>query len=561
MTTSSLQYKSGQGCTLAWSLLLPLAYLLVVGRFGWSHADDGFILGYVWRLVNGEIPYRDFIYVRPPGSIYLHAMWFRLVPDNWVNFTGRAVYCLELMAASMVAAWALTQSAETPEFVKKNWRAFGGVAFVVSASTLIPFPWHTVDGIFFASLAGALILASRQSSSATKWKCLLGGCLLVMAALCKQSFYPWPIMLIALLAWDKEWGKVLWVAVGIAFASVVTFALMVSHGIWAPFSVQTTGNLALSDAFVAGVYPYIKSFFVIGLPTLFAIGATRFLAFKLKVEWSKGADAMVLALTTSCVWILLYRKFGTPGQAFINLWLDQTLWCIAAMWCLMAVLKGERPLQLVAWLLLAWCASISWGLMTPALFSLPSIVGAWLFFYASTSEKVSIASSVREKRFIVICASFLVCLALLRGATLEDWTYRLTCSASTVAPFYSGVMTSEENCQKLADMTEIVNLLPSKRIVFLPAFTTAYLQFGLKNPLPIDLPTVTEMAGSADRVMDVYRKDVEYVLIEKSKDHIFKEKNEKARFFVPLILEATENFEKISSTKYFDVFKNPNFKP
>lgn len=560
MTIGEQMPTPGWVRTLAWLLLLPLAYLVLIGRYGWTHADDGFILGYVWRLMNGEVPYRDFIYVRPPGSVYLHALWVGLVPDNWVYFTGRAVYCFEIMTASMVAAWTLGRAEEAPIFIKTNWRAFGGFAFVISAATLNPFPWHTVDGIFLAALAGALILSPSRTSPVTWWKCLLGGCLLVMAALCKQSFYPWPIMLVALLAWGKFYGKAAWVFAGIVLAGATTFALMASQGMWEPFRFQTTGNLALSDAFVAGFYPYFKSLFVIGLPAVLLIVVTRAAARKLNVAWSSGVDGLVLALTAAGVWIALYVKYGTPSQVFINLWLDQVVWCMAAVWCLMAGLRGARPVVLMAWLSLAWCASISWGMMTPALFSLPSVAGAWLLLFGPNSNSDT-QSTTWPKRLMSIVAIFWIGLALLRGATLEDWPKRLTCQVSSVAPFYAGVRTSKANCEKLADMDRIVRSLPSNRIVFLPAFTTAYMQFGLKNPLPIDLPTVTEMAGAADKVMAIFRRDAEYVLIEKSKDHIFEETDEKARFFVPLIREATAHFEKIEASRHFDVYKNPGFKP
>lgn len=126
--------------TLAWCLLLPLAYVLTIGRLGWSHSDDGFILGYAWRVFQGELVYRDFIYVRPPGSVYLHALWFWLVPRDWVFLTGRAAYCLQIMVYSMVAAHSLAASPQAPAYVKRHWRRFAAVAFVMSACMLTPFP-------------------------------------------------------------------------------------------------------------------------------------------------------------------------------------------------------------------------------------------------------------------------------------------------------------------------------------------------------------------------------------------------------------------------------------
>src|SRR5437868_2870087 len=47
---------------LGWVAVLagaPLAYFWLIGRYGWSDTDDGFVLASGWRVHLGQTPYRD----------------------------------------------------------------------------------------------------------------------------------------------------------------------------------------------------------------------------------------------------------------------------------------------------------------------------------------------------------------------------------------------------------------------------------------------------------------------------------------------------------------------
>src|SRR5918912_610006 len=45
---------------------------LLFSSLGFNPTDDGFILAYSRRLLDGQVPHRDFISIRPVGSSYLH---------------------------------------------------------------------------------------------------------------------------------------------------------------------------------------------------------------------------------------------------------------------------------------------------------------------------------------------------------------------------------------------------------------------------------------------------------------------------------------------------------
>ena len=63
--------------------LITLSTLFVsmfLARFGFEDSDTGFIVGLGWRTLNGEIPYLDYSYVRPPISI-MHSYFLMLIFD------------------------------------------------------------------------------------------------------------------------------------------------------------------------------------------------------------------------------------------------------------------------------------------------------------------------------------------------------------------------------------------------------------------------------------------------------------------------------------------------
>ncbi len=68
-----------------------LAYAIFFSTHGAPNSDDGFILSLAYRISQGEIPHKDFIYVRPAGSLYLHSIWFAL-PQGWAYFAARLSY-------------------------------------------------------------------------------------------------------------------------------------------------------------------------------------------------------------------------------------------------------------------------------------------------------------------------------------------------------------------------------------------------------------------------------------------------------------------------------------
>lgn len=80
--------------------LMAVLYFLAYGFHGMSDTDQGFISALSYRVVQGEIPYVDFIYIRPPLSLYLHAFIQSFIPASLEILGERFIFYL-FMALSV----------------------------------------------------------------------------------------------------------------------------------------------------------------------------------------------------------------------------------------------------------------------------------------------------------------------------------------------------------------------------------------------------------------------------------------------------------------------------
>ncbi len=116
-------------------ILIPLA--LAVASFAvfflyWDmgiNDDEGYLLGGVLRILDGQVPYRDFHHTYAPGRFYLIAALFRLVGEDLLVV--RALWLVMRVAIVLLAYFAARP------FVSRT----GAVAVAVMM-IVVPGPWH-----------------------------------------------------------------------------------------------------------------------------------------------------------------------------------------------------------------------------------------------------------------------------------------------------------------------------------------------------------------------------------------------------------------------------------
>lgn len=170
-----------EGNILAFFIIIFSSSFLVI-FFGYDQTDHEFINSLAYRISLGELPYKDFDYVRPPLSIYLHSLSFIFFPDNAV-LLGRIIYFLQMLLIAIISSVILSKInyLSKPKFI-----SFTLISFLLSLHNFPAMPWHTVDGLLFLILGAYFLIDGIKTNKITYF--ILAGICCSLAALTKQNF-------------------------------------------------------------------------------------------------------------------------------------------------------------------------------------------------------------------------------------------------------------------------------------------------------------------------------------------------------------------------------------
>ncbi len=533
-----------------WPLLFltPILFCLVFAFYGWSQGDDGFILGYSWRLFNGEEPYRDFIYVRPPLSPLLHSFYFYILPDQYIYLASRIFVVLQLYIYSLLAAKLLFAVSPVDDHEWQQWLQWGCLGFFVSATAFTPMPWHTIDGVLFAVLSFYWLTKPLRVST------ILSALFLLLALLTKQSFYPLlPLFPLLLLLQRRYQSAGIWLSTFVIAGSAL-YVFPSTATMLARFHELTIGISAPNDAIQAGVFAYLES--PLRLIALTVIFTTVFFFFARKRQRSPQMLHYFLILLSVALALSVYLQIKGDG------WLSQRRTGLMHALLIMNVIamihfwqqqQKELAVRLCALTAIAWCASISWGFQTPVLFSTPLIVGAYT--YCLQQSVLTPATTLLLRRWVI---ALLVALALViawqpYGDRNRD---ELSCHLGTVSPKLFGIKSHAEACRKLDEAKRLAEQL-DQATAFLPAFDLAYFLFDRHNPLPLDWPMVAEIGNANAQTLKALTDKTRFVVIDRAALARNDEIGSDNRFYVPMVTLVQQTWKKTHSGNYYDVYQNP----
>ena len=492
----------------AWIAGAAGLYTLVYGRHGYSGADEGFITGLGWRVLQGEVPYRDFIYVRPPVSPLLHAVPLLLAAGGPVVLIQRLLCYAALAAAAWAAVSALGREFRLDGAEAPGPLLLATVGLVVSVQSFPPMPWHTVDGVLLGALGIAALARARGAGGQ-----ILGTLAVALAAGTKQSFAP---LVVLALGWLAVSGGRRALAVGVATLVALAgtaCALLAAAGALAPALEQTTGQLGAGSLLNSGLLSQLR-----GLGLAAGPGIVLWAAADRGARWlglrSPGRAALpwflMLALYAGIVAVEAGReRFGAPPWNHPALLLVVTL---------AGVLYDARDPLRARWLLglsaaLAWCASLSWGYQTPALFATPLVFG--VLHYA----RRWLGTAPRPLALGLLAAALVAQAVAYRHPYREAPRAELTADLGAVFPELAGIRTSEEG---LARWIELVELREShaRAFVVLPARPAAHWLLGERSPLAVDWAIDAETAGRTAELLAQLERAGAVALIERDSPFI-----------------------------------------
>lgn len=500
---------------LIFSCLLACIYFFNFGAYGFHPTDYGLILANSWRIFDGgQVPYRDFTYLRTPFSIYLHTLWF-LFPEEWIYKASRFGYYLQMaLSGALLLLWAY----KSKTFERSIRPLVLYTAFLaIALHNFPPMVWYTVDGIFFGSLGltswlFSISVLSRKSS--LYWR-ILASIFFVLAGLAKQPFailtglfagYAILELVFCLLSKIKP-------SQGFRFFAYKRFCasflpgLMIcllygtylwSQGAFLSFWHQVTGRIKFNDFLITGFKNYLdfpKNW------VFFAGIATAILSrVVLRMEKSRFYMGRILniCLASLCLW------------PFVNLQSNQ-LWALGRLVFLFTlglflgkilykkrVLHKERAISkgilFIGLLCIAWCTGISWGYQTPIL----GLALVALLFHDSIPK---------DRKFLFDCVPYIL-LSIFVVAKLwvinENHPYRdlpqkeLVANLGEIYPRFGKLYTNQYTYLRFKELKRLINIHAIKKNLPFTVLTDYPLIHFLSNkqsPFRLDWYSHPEIKG------------------------------------------------------------------
>ena len=537
----------------AWlaALAIPLAYLFLYTPYGMDSTDFGYFYGYAWRVLQGQIPYRDFHYIKPALPLLWHAFWLGASPPGWEILAVKAGFLATLLLSSWLSALYLAKIFNL-ENLKLPLPLLASAGFVFSIHSFPHMPWHTADGVLFSSAALCL--------STYGWPAL-SGAMAACAMLCKQSFLLLPLGIALLwLSSFRQPKKCLAFAAGCAAVLALFCAWIWRSGAWEPFRAMTTGQLDIREALDAGIWIYLRQNWLLPLLAFLPWLCLALLKRRTPRFLLPGWIYLALLLAWHLHMVFSSREWVGYGLSWPTFFL--CLGAVCALFPRAFLLPAAAPalrgkplgasVALCAILLAAWSTAISGGYKIPAMMATPSVFCFWLVHWR-------LGGAIRPLAWGTLACG----LAMFWAAWQYPYVFPvrplaradLVHDAGQIYPQASGVMVDKEMLEKLAEL-KALRAKYGPRYKTLPGFTLSYFLNGDKPVFPSDWLIDWEIHGEVDKLYKKLCDEDLTVFMERDQMDAVKADNyERAGYGVPQLVR--KNWRVAEETPHFVVFRRP----
>lgn len=533
---------------LTWlaAIAVPVFYLLAYTPYGMDTTDFGYFYAYAWRILQGQMPYADFFYIKPAFPLYWHAFWLWLTPQDWQILAGKAGFCLSLLTASWCGSLFLNRLFD---FSRLGLSAplLASCGFVFAIHSFPHMPWHTADGVLFCSIALLAAAGGRPVAA---------GIAAAAAVLCKQSFLLVPLsVFLFLLLSRRPWRRF---ALALA-VSLGAWGLWLWHnGAWSDFRAMTTGQLAIAEAVDAGILIYLRQNWLIPLAALLPLAIFRLLRGK-PPSWLAPAYCYICLL---CLWYVCnvfaqktWIGFGASWPTlFMLLGGAAIIWrrfFLAPFLC-----HGQNQLAaaagLAAALVAAWSAAISGGYKIPAFFAAPLLFAFFIWHGRFFGNVRKLAWLTLTCGLIMFGAGYQYPYVFpVRPLARADLAY----DAGQIYPQASGVLVDLDMLERLKELKHLRAKYGSNYKT-LPGFSFAYYLNGDYPVIASDWLIDWEINGEIDKLYNELADKNVTVFMERDQLHAERaDAYARAGYGVPQ--RVRKNWRIVEETPHFVVFQRP----
>src|SRR3712207_1194794 len=354
--------------SVAFLLIVPLLAHLLFSWRGFAPVDDGFTLAYSSRILEGQVPHRDFIIIRPFVSPLLHTP-FVLFGGDYTYWVSRFFVWFQFACISWAWVSIINRAFNNP-FNNLTKLFIATISFAASVHYFVLTAWHTVDGLFLASI-GVWILLTQEH---TRWR-VIGYLLIAAAYLCKQSFLLMAPFAVLLLGDWRE--KKYWLTITLPAAGYCAYLL--ATGSLPEAILQLTAQKGIVST---GVGSYLNYGTLLGLLagycSMFLLSTDAILLVRARKVARYAGASILVAIPAIFLSVGLYRgSLATVSFGAFGMLLGAVMYCVST-----GALRVEHKLSAVSIaLLLAWSASLSVGYNFPTLMLGPlfAILAAFVY--------------------------------------------------------------------------------------------------------------------------------------------------------------------------------------
>lgn len=522
-------------------------YFFLYAPIGYDDADNGYTLGLSWRILNGEISYRDFILVRPPLSPFFHALPLYFINDNYQIIFDRFLFYLLIAASSLFATFSISKLFDFKN-LNLNPYLLATVGFVFSVHNFPPMAWHTVDGVFFASI-GIFILVNYYSLPCISF----GIIFLFLSALCKQPYYMMPFAgILYIIIIYKNWVKTIIALITFLFCSVLFFLVLNKFGILKNFAILTSGSTSLRDLFMIGFVNYFKiNILYLLIPFALWIVARIFQNNKYKVYRLSVIPyffiSISLFLPLSIFLLSVFIK-NDPDNIYFNDIVANMLFCSTITYFLLSTTIEKNRITLIFLTILSWCSSISWGHQSPSFFSVPLIFG----FLMISIKYFDVKNISRLVTYMLVLGTITYYCAMQKpyGNPVKK---NITYSLSDIFPKLNNILVSKETYEKYHEFSILVKKY-GINFKTLPGMPLSNYLTNTKSPINIDWVFNAETGTYNNQIISILQQKKTIIFLEK-KPLFISVTNSTDKYNSLVTYYIKTNWKKIDSTNYFDIYK------
>ena len=508
--------------------------------------DNGWTLATSWRILNGEIPYKDILLIRPPLSPIFHSIILSLVPPTVQLIFSRLLFYILMALTAFFASSILNKTYK----LNIDTYLLATIGFVFSVHNFPPMAWHTVDAVFF-SVLGLYILTRKDSYLSL----FFGMLFMFFAALCKQPFYLIPLLgIFYVLLFDKCIKRSIAILVFFIIILLSFILLLKNLNILHPFIIFTTGSTTITDLIQSGYKNYLDVNLVfILIPFIFwlIIRSTK-LYLKYKLDKSLMSYLFISVVLLYPI-ISLFKGFIHQQYNYnlmFNPNLSRLLFLITFLFLLSNLNRLRKWLPLWFLLSISWCASISWGYAMPVLFSTPLIYG-----FILVSNQYFDVKNVTKLVISFLCLGSIVYFIAYQKPYCNPIRSELKYDLSNIFPKLSYIKVSKETFDKYNELF-ILHKKYGDNFKTLPGMPLSNYLTDTQSPLNIDWVINAETNKQNNQLIEILENKKSIIFLEKMSLTEVNETNNKFNSSVTFYIK--NNWNKIDECNNFEVYRCEN---